>query len=357
MRRRRRVGSLLALTAVLALGVAACSSGSSSTNASSNNKGATASGTAAATTPSSGSSSSAATASWKPSHDITFIVPYAAGGGSDAQARRLLAGMKEALGVNLRIVYKTGGGGAVGFLALKQSKPDGYTIANVVVPNIIITAQGKDVGYTVDEFKYLAMTETAPGALVVAKNSKFKTLKDFVDYAKANPGKVTIAGTGDTGKSAVAEIVHALGIKVTYVPVSAGVGAIVPDLVGGHVDAAEFAASHVLEHADQLMAIGLAGTDPSPALPDTPTLDSQGYKGFVAATSWGVMAPPGTPDNIVQTLNAAIEHAVATDKVQSALKDSGLTPMKTTPAQAKDYVDSWIKYVQTDKDLLPLVGG
>jgi tripartite-type tricarboxylate transporter receptor subunit TctC len=348
------------LTAVFALGVAACSSGSSSTNTSSGNNGSTAStgsGGSAATTPSSGSSSSPAAPSWKPSHDITFIVPYAAGGGSDAQARRLLAGMKDALGVNLRIVYKTGGGGAVGFLALKQSKPDGYTIANVVVPNIINTAQGKDVGYTVDEFKYVAMTETAPGALVVAKNSKFKTLKDFVDYAKANPGKVTIAGTGDTGKSAVAEIVKALDIKVTYVPVSAGVGAIVPDLVGGHVDAAEFAASHVLEHADQLIAIGLSGTDPSPALPDAPTLDSQGYKGFVAATSWGVMAPPGTPDNIVAALNAAIEHAVATDKVQSALKESGLTPMKTTPEQAKEYVDSWIKNVQTDKELLPLVGG
>jgi tripartite-type tricarboxylate transporter receptor subunit TctC len=291
-----------------------------------------------------------------PKHDITFIVPYSPGGGSDAQARRLQPGMQKALGVNIHIVYKTGGGGAVGFLALHSAKPNGYTIANVVVPNIIITSQGKDVGYKPSDFSYIAMTETAPGALVVAKNSKFKTLKDLVAYAKANPGKLTIAGTGSTGKSAVAEIVKALGVKVTYVPVSKGVGTIVPYLEGGHVDAAEFASSHALEHADVLRALGIAGSDPSPSLPGVPTFESLGYHGFVASTTWGVMAPPGTPAAIIKTLNKAIEKAVAVPSVRAALKKNGLTPMSQTPAQAKAFVVNSEKVVQYDKTLLPLVG-
>jgi len=135
-----------------------------------------------------------------PDHDITFIVPYAPGGGSDQQARRLQPGLQKALGVNIRIVYKTGGGGAIGFNELYRSKPDGYTISNVVVPNIIVTAKGKNVGYKPEEFAYIGMTAQAVGALMVPKNSKFKSLKDFVAYAKANPGKVTVAGVGGTGE-------------------------------------------------------------------------------------------------------------------------------------------------------------
>ena len=291
-----------------------------------------------------------------PKHDITFIVPYSPGGGSDAQARRLQPGMQKVLGVNFRIVYKTGGGGAVGFLALHSSKADGYTIANVVVPNIIITSKGKDVGYKAADFDYIAMTETAPGALVVSKSSKFKTLKDLVAYAKANPGRLTIAGTGITGKAAVAEIVKALGIKITYVPVSKGVGQILPYLEGNHVDAAEFASAHAVKHADVIRALGIAGSVPSPAMPGVPTFESLGYKGFVASTTWGIMAPPGTPAAVVKALNAAVEKAVADPGVQAALKKSGLTPMKQSPAQAKKFVLNSMKEVDEDERLMPLVG-
>ena len=253
-------------------------------------------------------------------------------------------------------MYKTGGGGAVGFLALHGSKPDGYTIANVVVPNIIIASQGKDVGFKPSEFAYIAMTETAPGALVVAKNSRFKTLQELVAYAKANPGKLTIAGTGSSGKAAVAEIAHALGIKVTYVPVSKGVGQIIPYLQGGHVDAAEFASAHAVKHADVLRALGIAGSVPSPALKGVPTFESLGYKGFVTATTWGIMAPPGTPANVVKLLNRAVEKAVSDPSVQAAIKKNGLTPMAQTPADAKAFVLDNEEGVRNDAKLVRLLG-
>lgn len=287
-----------------------------------------------------------------PERDIMFIVPYSPGGGSDQQARRLQAGLEKALGVNLRIVYKTGGGGAVGFLELHSSKPDGYTISNVVVPNIIVTSKGDDVGYKPDDFSYIGMTDKAVGALVVPKDSKFKSLEELVAYAKANPGTLTIAGTGSTGNGNFAEIANSLGIKATYVPISGGVGKTLPYLQGGHVDAAVFSSSHAVKNAGTVTALGLAGSEPSQALPNVPTFKSLGYEGFNMATTWGIMAPPGTPADIVKVLNAALGEAVSDPEVQAAQVKNGLTPMSLTPDEAREYVLGNIERVDRITELL-----
>jgi len=287
-----------------------------------------------------------------PDHDITFIVPYSPGGGSDQQARRLQAGLQEALGVGIQIVYKEGGGGAVGFLELHSSAPDGYTIANVVVPNIIVTSRGEDVGYKSDDFSYIGMTERAPGALVAPQDSQFEDLEALVAYARENPGTLTIAGTGSAGQANYAELVHALGIEATYVPVSGGVGDIIPYLQGGHVDAAVISSSHAARHAGTIKALGIAGPDPSPALEGVPTLASVGYEGFDMATTWGVMAPPGTPDDVIETLNAALRSATSDPQVQAAQVDGGLTPMAQSPTEAKQYVLDAIAGVERNAELV-----
>ena len=266
-----------------------------------------------------------------PDHDITFIVPYSPGGGSDQQARRLQPGLQKALGVNIRIVYKTGGGGAIGFSELNRAKPDGYTISNVVVPNIIVTAKGKNVGYKPGDFAYIGMTAQAVGALMVPKDGKFKSLKEFVAYAKAHPGKLTIAGVGNTGKVQTGKLTKQLGIKVSYVPVSGGVGKMIPMLVGKHVDAGVTSSSHAVKHKSELNTLAIAGTKPSEALPGVPNVP-----GWTMATTWGVMAPPGTPAAIVAKLNAALNKA--TVPVRAMVIKNGLTPMKQTPAEAKKFV-------------------
>jgi tripartite-type tricarboxylate transporter receptor subunit TctC len=266
-----------------------------------------------------------------PDHDITFIVPYSPGGGSDQQARRLQPGLQKALGVNIRIVYKTGGGGAIGFSELYRSKPDGYTISNVVVPNIIVTAKGKNVGYKPGEFAYIGMTAQAVGALMVPKDSKFKNLKEFVAYAKAHPGKLTVAGVGNTGKVQTAQLTKLLGIKVSYVPVSGGVGKMIPMLVGNHVDAGITSSSHAVKHKSELNTLVIAGGSPSESLPGVPN-----EAGWKMATTWGVMAPPGTPKDIVAKLNDALNKA--TPPVRAIVIKNGLTPMHQTPAEAKKFV-------------------
>ncbi len=266
-----------------------------------------------------------------PDHDITFIVPYSPGGGSDQQARRLQPGLEKALGVGVRIVYKEGGGGAVGFSELYRSEPDGYTISNVVVPNIIVTAKGQNVGYKPDEFKYIGMTAQAVGALMVPKNSEFKTLDEFVAYAKANPGKVTIAGVGGTGEENTKKLTDILGIEISYVPVSGGVGKMIPMLAGNHVVAGITSSSHAVRHAETVNTLVIAGDSTSESLPGVPNEPGWDY-----TTTWGVMAPPGTPDDIIAKLNDALNKA--TPLVREMVIKNGLTPMKQTPEEAKQFI-------------------
>lgn len=273
-----------------------------------------------------------------PDKPITFIVPYSPGGGSDQQARRLQPGLEKALGVAVRIVYKTGGGGAVGFNELNRSKPDGYTISNVVVPNIVIAAKGKDVGFKPGDFAYIGMTASALGALMVPKGSKYSNLQEFVAAAKANPGKLTVAGVGSTGAANYAELAGILGIETAYVPVSGGVGKMVPMLQGNHVDAGMTASSHAVKHAATLDTLVVAGTAPSEALPGIPNEPQWTY-----TTTWGIMAPPGTPADRVAILNKALLEATADAKVRDLVIKNGLTPIRQTPAEASAYVEAAIK--------------
>jgi tripartite-type tricarboxylate transporter receptor subunit TctC len=268
-----------------------------------------------------------------PEHDIMFIVPYAPGGGSDQQARRLQAGMQEALGVTLQIVYKEGGGGAIGFNELYRAKPDGYTISNVVVPNIVVTAEGEDVGYKPEEFAYIGMTEQAVGALMVPKGSKFKSLEDFVAFAKENPGKVTVAGVGATGEESTKNLTDLHGIEISYVPISGGVGDMMPMLAGNHIDAGVTSSSHAVRHAETVDTLVIAGDVASESLPGVPNEPRWNY-----VTTWGIMAPPGTPDDVIATLNAALNKATADASVRDALIKTGLTPMSQTPAEAKQFI-------------------
>ena len=273
-----------------------------------------------------------------PNKPITFIVPYSPGGGSDQQARRLQPGLEKALGVKVRIIYKTGGGGAVGFGELWRSKADGYTISNVVVPNIVIAGKKASVGFKAGKFSYIGMTERAVGALMVPKGSKLKTLKDFIAAAKANPGKITVAGMGSTGKVNMAALGSILNIKYTYVPVSGGVGKMIPMLLGKHVDAGMTASNHAVKHKANLDAVVVAGSKQIPALANVPNESKWEYM-----TTWGVMAPPGTPADRVKVLSAALLKATRAPSVAKAISNGGYENMYQTPAEAAAYVAAAVK--------------
>ncbi len=276
-----------------------------------------------------------------PEKDITFIVPYAPGGGSDQMARRLQPGLEKALGVNVRIVYKTGGGGAVGFSELHRSKPDGYTIANVVVPNVILSSKGDGVGYKPGDFEYIGMTESAVGALMVPKDSPYKTLDAFVAAALEKPGMLTVAGVGGTGADRWGALADILGIDTTYVPVSGGVGKMMPMLAGSHVDAGMTASNHATKHKSIVDALVIAGKQEVTTLKGVPFEPKWSY-----VTTWGIMAPPGTPADIIATLNAALNEAASDASVADTLSNAGYNTIIQTVDEVNAFMDEQIKAYQ-----------
>ena len=276
-----------------------------------------------------------------PEKDITFIVPYAPGGGSDQMARRLQPGLEKALGVNVRIVYKTGGGGAVGFSELHRSKPDGYTIANVVVPNVILSSKGDGVGYKPGDFEYIGMTESAVGALMVPKDSPYKTLDAFVAAALEKPGMLTVAGVGGTGADRWGALADILGIDTTYVPVSGGVGKMMPMLAGSHVDAGMTASNHATKHKSIVNGLVVAGKQEVTTLKGVPFEPKWSY-----VTTWGIMAPPGTPADIIATLNAALNEAASDASVADTLSNAGYNTIIQTVDEVNAFMDEQIKAYQ-----------
>lgn len=319
MRNWRKFHSLAAVPA-LALALAACggndgNSGSSAT----------------------GAATGAAAATKLDCRTITVIVPYSPGGGSDQQVRRLQKALEANLDLKLNITYQTGGDGSVGWNALANAAPDGCTVANVVAPNIMNLSlqSSKEIGFKAEDMVYVGWTEYSPNMVLVGKNSKFKTINEFVDAAKANPGKVTMNGVGVTGQLLATEMMAATGIKVSYVPVSGGVGDMIPQVAGGHVDAAITGSSGL--QGGQLHPLALSA--PSDRFGDIPTLDEAGYPGAKLVTSWGFILPPKTPDDIAKIWNAAIEKALDDPKVKEAYAKAKFTVLRQDLAAARTYFE------------------
>lgn len=270
---------------------------------------------------------------------VEFIVPYEPGGGSDRQVRRLQPHLEKSLDTRINITYQPGGDGAAGWQSLDAAEPDGCTVANVVAPNIILLSESGDVGFEYDKFEYVAWTEWTPNVLTVSAKSRYETVEDFVEAAKADPRGLTVAGVGEIGKLLTQQVEAATGIKVSYVPVTGGVGDIVPQIQGGHVDAGMIGLAHVVEGGGSLRGLASSGSEASPALPDVPTFSSRGFEGVTLPTSWGVIAPPGTPDDVMQDWNDAIGKAMSSEKTLTELKKSGLTPLQQSPSEAQAYLD------------------
>ncbi|MPZ96927.1 MAG: hypothetical protein GEU96_18960 [Propionibacteriales bacterium] len=283
--------------------------------------------------------------------NVDFIVPYSPGGGSDRQVRRMQPHLEKALDVKINVTYMEGGDGAIGWQALTDKKPDGCSVSNVVAPNIMLLSDSdQDVGFKAADFEYIAWTEATANALAVAKDSPYTTIEEFVDAAKQDPGGLTVAGVGEIGALLSAELGTATGMEVSYVPVSGGVGDIIPDLLGGHVDAGIVGAAHVAESNGKIVALGITGSEESPALPDVPTYEERGFEGATLGQSWGVIAPPGTPDDIVTIWNDAVQEAMASEGTQQALQDEGLMPLEQSPDEAVDYMNEMHEALKAARD-------
>jgi len=239
-----------------------------------------------------------------PDRPITYIIPFNPGGESDITARLQEPVLEEILGVDINVTHKPGGGGAVAWSEFQRTaKPDGYTLIGVNIPHIIgQPLLRKDTGYETNGFDLIMWFHFTPNALIVRADSPFKTLKDFIDYAKAHPKVVTVGGSGSYSANHLEtlRLEREAGIKLTYIP-HTGTGPLAPAILGGHLTALMNYSMLPVQLGDKVRVLAIASDERVETLPNAPTFKEQGYD-IVGGAFRGVAAPKGTPKEITAKL-------------------------------------------------------
>ncbi len=289
-----------------------------------------------------------------PSKPLTYMICFDPAGESDITARIQESALKKYLGQNVLITYKIGGGGSICWSELTQSKPDGYTIAGHNLPHIILQPLERgNAGYKTLDLKNIYMFESTPDLLVVRNDSPFKTLKDFIEYARKNPpGVVTVGGSGTSSSNDLATTMlnKAAGIKLTYIPFG-GTGSAIPALLGGHVTALMTYSTVGVQYRGKFRALAIASDKRMSVLKDVPTFKELGYD-IVEGAYRGVAAPPGTPDDVVKYLAGVFDKVMRDPEVQKKMDQQGFKTEYMGPAASEALVKKkMVEYEAIMKEL------
>jgi tripartite-type tricarboxylate transporter receptor subunit TctC len=275
-----------------------------------------------------------------PTKPITVIIPYAAGGGSDVSTRMLCQLAEKHLGQSLSIVNVEGGASATGLTQLATAKPDGYTIANCTSTISALKPQGR-MPYSSQDYEPIIGFQANTYAVGVNKNSPFKTIEEFIDYAKENPGKLSV-GVSSVGSniylSAIA-LQLKTGIKLNLIPDPGGAAKGVLEVAGGNLDAAiggpnEFDAQI---KAGNVRLLAVMNEERNETYKDVPTFKEKGID-VVFLTCRFMLAPKGTPEDIINTLHDAFKKAYDSKEWQDYLKTSGSEKFYQEPKKAKQFL-------------------
>ena len=292
-----------------------------------------------------------------PSKTVTLVVPTAAGGTTDLSARMVAQALAPVLGQSVVVDNKGGGNGNIAAGAVKRADADGYTLLmqysgyHVISPHITKQKQWDQA-----DFQPVANVLSAPQIIVVRADLPVKTLPELIAYAKANPGKLNYASSGNGSLQHVtgAMLEQQGGIKMVHVPYK-GTGPALQDLLGGQVDLTFGTAPPFMPHiaSGKLRVLAVTGKQRLTSLPDVPTTAEAGYP-KVDATSWfAVFAPAGVPKAVVDKLTSDIRTVVQNAAFQQKAQEQGATADYQTPAQLGDKVKAdlanWAQVVKTSK--------
>ena len=288
-----------------------------------------------------------------PDKPIRIVNGFAAGGGSDILLRALLPAFTEKLGQPIVIDYRVGAGGNVAIEAVTRAAPDGYTLLMGFAG--LATAPFLNVKLAFDPIKDLApvtLVGIVPNVLMVHPSVPVKSAREFVAYAKANPGKLNFTSPGSgTTQHLVGELFKlAAGIDMVHIPYKGG-GQAQADVVGGQAQSLFNVVPSALPmiRADKLRAIAVTGKTRSEALPEVPTMIEAGYPGVTAVTWNGILAPAGTPREIVAKLNDAMVGVLRTPEMKEQLAKLGQEVAWSTPEEfvafLRDETEKWRKVI------------
>jgi tripartite-type tricarboxylate transporter receptor subunit TctC len=289
-----------------------------------------------------------------PTRSIDYIIPFNPGGQSDITAQYQKDALQAELGVSVIIKYMPGAGGAVAWANLVKTNPDGYTISGNNIPHIIIQPLiRKNAGYETDQLVPVYMFQTTPIGLAVLKDGRFKTLKEFIDYARNHPGEITIGGSGTHSGHhlALLQLQKLTGVKFTYIP-STGAAPSVANFLGGHTEALFANSNDLVQHKDKIIILAMGTNDRFlPHLPDVPTFKELGID-MTAGIDRGVCVPPGTPDEVIKRLEKAFAAVCEDDTFVNKMEELGFLVQKLNASEFKAYIDAKkIEITETLKEL------
>jgi tripartite-type tricarboxylate transporter receptor subunit TctC len=280
-----------------------------------------------------------------PTQPIQLIVPYAAGGGTDTIARYLQKGMESRLGQPILVINRPGASTTIGTLAVTRATPDGHTLGMVSVPFVTNYSLLKEVPYALNDLIPVASVTNAPSVLVVNPSLPIKSVADLVSYIKTHPGQVNYAtfGIGSGAHLAALLFESKIGTSLTAVHYRGGAPAALGVMTG---EVQLSFGTPVLMSAGiasgQLRPLAVTASKRLRILPDVPTMREQGYD-YTNGVWFGVVAPKGTPDAVVQRVHQVIAEVMAEPAVEKILEDSGSEVFVKTPREFADFIASETK--------------
>jgi tripartite-type tricarboxylate transporter receptor subunit TctC len=273
---------------------------------------------------------------------ISIIVPYAPGGVTDTGARLMAAGLEQELKTSVQVVNKAGAASQLGLTELVRSTPDGYTLSYAVLPTVTThyLDPARQAIYTRANFQPVAMHHFTVMMLAVRTEAPYKTLKDFVEAARAKPGTIKISDSGlmAVPHTQVLMLERVANVRFAAVHFTGGAPSITA-LLGGHVDALSGSTADALANVKTgaFRVLSVSGDRPDKSMPEVPTMVSQGYD--VQIASWaGIVAPAATPKPVIDRLTAAMKRVIESPEHAAKLVDLGIEPRYLSP---DDYSKVW----------------
>jgi tripartite-type tricarboxylate transporter receptor subunit TctC len=290
-----------------------------------------------------------------PTKPIRMIVPFPAGGGSDTMGRILGHRLSERLRQQIVVENRPGAGGSIGADLAARAAPDGYTLLLGSTSEI---SQYPNVNPRIPynpqrDFAPISLVANVPLVLVVHPSLPVRTVKDLIALAKAKPGEINFssAGPGSTTHLAVELFIFLTGVKMTHIPYKGSPQA-VTDLAAGNVQIGipTMPAALPFVRNNRLRAVAVSTAKRVAVLPDVPTIQEGGVKGYDNPLWTGLLVPAGTPREIISRLHAEVVHALGLPEVREALAKQGAEPVLTTPEEFAAYIkadfDKWAKVVK-----------
>jgi tripartite-type tricarboxylate transporter receptor subunit TctC len=292
-----------------------------------------------------------------PDHPIKLVVPFPAGGATDTAARLVARGASSVLGQPILIENQGGAGGTIALKQVIGAPADGYTLMSVGVSGTFATQKllfNLDFD-PADLLTPVALTTIDPGALVVNARVPVNTIDELVAYAKANPGKLNYGSSIGIGPHFVVELFkRAAGVDIVHVPYRGG-GPMVTDLVAGQVQMTVNGKSVLLPHiqSGKLKALAVTGDKRWPELPGVPTLIETGYLKDNYDSVFGIVAPTGTPQPVIEQLNRSVNDGLKNPDVRDGLAKLGIEP---NPGSVKNFSDFIAEVTPRWKEIVRITG-